>query len=50
MYSPTVSLYHKGLSNAHFIAQRKAVFDKFGEYGLKEGIPDKSGSKKYFKS
>jgi hypothetical protein len=27
------------LINETYIAERKATFDKFGEYGLKEGIP-----------
>ena len=25
--------------------ERKALFDKYGEYGFKEGVPSKSGSK-----
>jgi hypothetical protein len=27
------------------IAERKAIFDKYGEYGLKEGIHGPDGSK-----
>jgi DnaJ homolog subfamily B member 13 len=40
------------LSNCKFIsscnfapAERKALFDKYGEYGLKEGIPNAKGCK-----
>jgi hypothetical protein len=27
-----------------YVVERKAWFDKFGEYGLKEGIPSADGS------
>ncbi len=27
------------------VVERKAVFDKYGEYGLKEGVPTANGSK-----
>ena len=36
---------HEGLNNV--IAERKATFDKYGEYGLKEGIPNHEGSKRF---
>jgi hypothetical protein len=44
MFSLIVRSY-QGLNNA--IAERKATFDKYGEYGLKEGIPNHEGSKRF---
>lgn len=30
-----------------FIAERKACYDKYGEYGLKEGIPNAKGCNQF---
>jgi hypothetical protein len=32
--------------NFNQIVERKAWFDKYGEYGLKEGVPGPNGSNK----
>ena len=40
---PTVSSQHF-CEIKYFLAERKGWFDKYGEYGLKEGVPGPSGN------
>jgi hypothetical protein len=37
--------FHKFTNELNYIAELKAIYDKFGEYGLKEGVILPDGSK-----
>jgi DnaJ-class molecular chaperone len=38
-------LFHKFTNELYFIVELKAIYDKFGEYGLKEGVILPNGTK-----